>query len=501
MKSSDSLFQLIQSMSPAEKRIFTMDSNRYKDEHKKYVQLYEAYLSLGEFDEIKVRKSMGLEHQQIRFSNLKNHLWEKLQDFLYHHEQGYSIQRECNMMLERAMLLRKRILYKACQTELKKAKKKAREFDLIDAQLNAILIERTLVKRMEKKRLEEKMNLLMDEWKLLTAARKKEEEQILIYDQLSVYMRIEVDGRDSKVGQAVLELLNHPSLDVDHPPKHFHARRWYHLSRSFSYDLLKMVHEEYQEYQKLRQLWEEHPKQIKAFPNRYLLSLCNLLYSIHKNKAYQDFPEALAKIKVVKTVSQDEKLEKFSVYYFYKLIYSLNLSDFNQAIEDIASIKPWLKKYGKSVNDSMRLGIEFNIALTYFFVEDFKQSRTWFRKLIEEAYSDHRQDLQALARVLEIVVLYELGEIEYWPSRVKANQQWLRNRKLFFEFEKTVLRTFRTMSDHLESEWPEDIGKLLAELEDQMQKGQLQNGMEEMIYWCRARISGKTLLEILPSPS
>jgi|GEM_PF-6137438 len=496
MKSSDALFQLIHSMSPAEKRIFAMDSNRYKDDHKKYLQLYEAYLNLKEFDEAKVRKIMGLENHRVRFSNLKNHLWEKLQVFLYHHEQGYSVQRECNMMLDRAKLLRKRTLYKACKSELRKAKKKAREYDLIDEQLNAILIERTLVKRLEKKRLEVKMNDLMNEWKTLTAARKVEEDQILIYDQLSVYMRAEIDGRDPQVHEAVSNLLNHPALSPNHPPQHFHALRWYHLSRAFCFDLLKMTQDEYQEYQELAQLWEDFPKQVKAFPNRYLFSLCNLLYAIHKNQAYEDFPQALAKIKVVKTLSQDEKLEKFSVYYFYKLIYSLNLADFQQAQEDIASIKPWLKKNRLNINDSMRLGIEFNIALTFFFLEEWKECRRWLIKLIDEAKSDHRQDLQALARVLHIVVLFDLGEINYWPNRVKTYQQWLRNRKLFYEFEKTVLRTFRTMGDHLESEWKGDIQELLSSLQDLRAKGIPYNGMDEMIYWCKARINQRPLLEV-----
>jgi hypothetical protein len=235
-------------------------------------------------------------------------------------------------------------------------------------------------------------------------------------------------------------------------------------------------------------LWGSHPEQIEVFPDKYRFSLCNLLHVAAKNGIYVLFPENLKKLKELRTDTKDAALEGFSVYYFYKLVYSLNCSDFAQALEDVKEIEVWMLDNEGKVNDGMRLGIQVNIGLTYMLVGDYATSRLWIDKVVGHAQSEHRMDLQALARILEVVIIFELGEISWCLSRVKASQMWLRRYELLFEFEAEVLRAFRTMCNHAEKYWNQDLRQLLSNLLSLSEKGKESNGLQELILWAKAKL-------------
>ena len=189
MKPSDDLFQLIQRMSPFEKRSFNLYTQRYRDSEKKYLQLFEAIRKQKKYSEEDIKKAVQKEIKPDNFASAKNYLWNLINDFLiFHSQENFQIEK-CRRHLDRAHLLHKRGIVNAAKRELKAGKKIATKYELIQLQIRINQLERNMLKRYQRKKIGEKMRELIGKRVELRRARNALETQNELYDRLAVYMR------------------------------------------------------------------------------------------------------------------------------------------------------------------------------------------------------------------------------------------------------------------------------------------------------------------------
>jgi hypothetical protein len=76
MKPSEDLFDLIQSMSPAERRHFKLNAKRYSavEQEKRYVLMFNAIASQETYDENALRQMLSHEIPKKSFTSWKRHL-------------------------------------------------------------------------------------------------------------------------------------------------------------------------------------------------------------------------------------------------------------------------------------------------------------------------------------------------------------------------------------------------------------------------------------------
>lgn len=488
MKPTDDLFLLIKTMSKSEKRNFKLEGKKYGEDQKKYILLFDLIHDLPEYDESEVRTAVADFISERNFAASKNYLWNLLNDFLLRFHRKQNPHGECQAALERSILLRQRGLYKASLKELKMARKKAESLQFTDLKLLVNKAERDLIKRLKRKKISEEMGSLLKEWEELKRIESVERAQDELYDQLSILMRKDFDRPNEEIKQEVSVLFETGGLQDESLALSFRARRVQLQSLAFCHHFLQDYSAEFKAYADLLDIWEKNPKQIKIQPGNYRFALCNYLHSAFRNANYQRVSLVLNQLKDLPSENADAELEAFTVYSFYQLLLHLNEGNIAPALALAEEIEAGLQYYKGKLNDSVRLGFVMNLCWTYFFAEDHGKALRWVRVVVNGPRSEHRMDVQALSRALEVILLFELGEVELCISRSKANGQWLHAQDRLLDFERLILNTFRTMANHGKGKWKADIELLLDQLKSLKAFGNQSTGLEEVIMWCQAKL-------------
>ena len=499
MKPSDDLFQLIQRMSPFEKRSFNLYTQRYRDSEKKYLQLFEAIRKQKKYSEEAIKKAVQKEIKPDNFASAKNYLWNLINDFLiFHSQENYQIEK-CRRHLDRAHLLHKRGIVNAAKRELKAGKKIAAKYELIQLQIQINQLERNMLKRYQRKKIGEKMRELIGKRLELRRARNALETQNELYDRLAVYMRSNLSQLSATEIDDVESIADHPDLALDNRPEGFNALRFYLQSICFIHHVRRSLKSEFKGYQELYSLWKAHPHQKAELYVEFRLFLCNYLHSAAQNGHYDLFPDILDQLDALPIENEEDEIEAFSVGLFYRHLLAMNNKDLEKALLIGKDVPGKLTRFGDKISDSTRLGFQANLLFTNFLAGNYQEAKTSAIQLQTQALTQHRVDLQGLSRLIEIITTYELvddGQYEYVLSRIKAVSEWLRRHKLANSFEKAVLNHLnRLIQNEGTPKGREILVHLKQEIDSIAVKGHIL-GLEEIHYWTKSKLLGVSISDV-----
>ena len=133
----DNLFDLIKSLSKAEKRNFKLYANRQNGNHEaKFIQLFDAMDSLLEYDEAKIMKRCPV--TKLQLSNMNAHLYNQILVSLRLLNVQHNSILQIREQMDFARILYDKGLYKQSLKELDKAKTMALEYNQYTLALDAI---------------------------------------------------------------------------------------------------------------------------------------------------------------------------------------------------------------------------------------------------------------------------------------------------------------------------------------------------------------------------
>ena len=141
-RNTDELFQLIQSLSKSEKRIFKLHVKRISgSDDLKILALFDALDSMAEYDEEKLlRKNSSIQKQQL--SNIKAYLYKQILSSLTH--SSPDIETQLSEQIIYARLLYNKGLYMQALKMLDKVKLLARTNNQSTYRLQALIFEKKI---------------------------------------------------------------------------------------------------------------------------------------------------------------------------------------------------------------------------------------------------------------------------------------------------------------------------------------------------------------------
>lgn len=499
MKPSDDMFQLIRRMSPSEKRSFSLFTQRYRDGEKKYLLLFEALRKQNVYSEKEVKEAVMGEIKPENFASAKNYLWNLLNDFLIIHAQEQYQFDKCRRVLDRAHLQHKRGIVQAAQKELRNAKKIAEKYEFTGLRLQINRLERNMLKRYQRKRIQKEMEECLGQYEVLKAIRREQEVQAELYDRLAGYMRSNLSQMSPEDVEAVRQIGLDAALSDTSIPKDFGARRLYFQSRCFVFHVLRKLRLEFEGYQRLLELWDKNPHQKKELYVEYRLFLCNYLHSAAHNLRYDLFPDILNQLDALPIDNEEDEIEAFSVGLFYRHLLALNEGKLAKARELLAGVPERMELYGEKMADSTRLGFQANLLFTYFLSGDYQKAGKWAEKLRNHPLTQHRVDLQGLSKVFEVIASYEMvedGQYEHVVSRIRADAEWFRKRDMGQPFERTILNHLsRLIQKGSEREKSAVLKSLLTTL-NEIGPTKAQLGLEEVLCWTQSKLQGRSIADL-----
>ncbi len=493
MKSKTDLFQLIRAMSKSEKRYFTLDAQKSGRKGARYLELFHAINGMEEYDEARLRKNFP--------KNLptdKAYLYEAILRSMRDYRSANSHAARIKELILDAKYLYERGLYDQSEERLNIAKSLAYE---LGDQLSVLELNkehRRLLKDTKRKGYEAELTSLIEEKNQNLLHLEEELSYLDLHDRLLLEIRKSPQRLEATQKATLEQEFSDLMEQTPRAPDTIQGKLRYYQCMALLYQLLDQPDRVYAYYTKIVACWDDSPKYKEEEFYRYILDVSNLLHATFSDQTkFHLMPKLLEKLEQERPTSVHDQKVLFQKSTTYRLVYAINIGDFNQVEKLAANIEKGLKQY--DIGRSSEMTITFNLAILLFMAEKFELCRQWAERIISRTKSDVRKDIQNTARILHLIAVLELDDFE-------ETENALRNTGRYFQKVARELTFYKNLLVHirkLHSDAPSEARKTLLELEKYLQKlrqaqTKIPLGLDElMLLWIESRVKRQSIARIM----
>ncbi len=497
MRPSEDLFQLIQSMSQAEKRQFKRAASRTAPgEAHSYLRLFDYIARQDAYDEAAVKAHFADEAFVRNFSVAKGYLYQSILQSLCSPRKPSSVEMALRRSLDEIEELQRRGLMNQAEKILKKAMPLAKAHQL--SWYTAELIQwQSRLANLPK--LRGGTELLM-EWETQKAEAIQEYgDETQLFALLLRIRRMLIsrpDIRQPETAQRLEELMAHPLLQASPQRLSFFGRIPYHYIHAIYHRLQGDLEGPARHYGDALAVWEDAPIVIQNHPNRYLNSVVQYLDACLRVRWFPEFLRAQPNLERLQTAPLRVQARAFYLGQHLQLRFASNTYQFQLGMDQRETIEKGLVRFQAYLSKNVELTLLFNLASVHFVGEDFSTLIRLANQLLGKPNPALREDIYDALRLMELVAHYERGNVQLVDSLLRSHTRRLKNRSQPYPFEERVLEGIKELARAL----PDDLGEILEKMEGELEQisgGKLGTGQEEMLLWVQARRQGCSIGEVM----
>ncbi|NRA51595.1 MAG: hypothetical protein HRU12_20930, partial [Phaeodactylibacter sp.] len=193
--------------------------------------------------------------------------------------------------------------------------------------------------------------------------------------------------------------------------------------------------------ERLIELMESRPHFLKEDVSEYISALSNLIMSCGRVGDYEALEVYLEKLKQVKPLSQDDELKIHRQYYQNMFSLCIAKGDFKAGM---SALKTHLKEREHFDNALF----ENNTFYYYYFhisfgAEAYDEALSFLNDWLNLDTTVERQDLQGTARILNLIVHFELGNYVLLDSLIRSTYRYLKKRNQLHDVEREIISFIR----------------------------------------------------------
>ena len=446
----DVLFQLIKSLTKAEKRNFKLYATRNQSGiDLKFVQLFDVLDKQKAFDEDLVFKKLPqLKKQQ--FSNLKRHLYKQILASLRLIHAQKNIDIELREQLDYMRILYNKGLFLQSLKLLDRAKQIAKDNHQDILHLEILEFEKMIESRHITRSIGNRAAVLSAESNIRMKAIQGVSHLTNLGLQLySMYIKIG-HVRSAKDVLMIQELFEQKLKEEAAKKRTFFEKVYLCQAYVWYYYILQDFAHCYKYAQKWVDLFKQNPQMIKRDLDLYMRGYNNLLSTLYlsayasKLRFYLEELEAFI-AKKESVFSENSRIIAF--------LY-LNMARFNQYFlegrftDGLAWVgdleQELLQMEAQKEIDSHRILVfYYKIGSLYFSSGNNARAIDFLNKIVQSNVGNLREDIQCYARMLLLIAHYELGNYDLLEYLVKSVYRFLRKMEDLNEVQKEVLLFLR----------------------------------------------------------
>ena len=500
MEHSDSLFRLIKGMSKTEKGYFRRHALSHGKTESNYLKLFDAIGEQPQYAEQEIKNKFKGQLFVRQFSVTKNYLYHLILKSLELYRQAGNIDAQVRSLLNRADILYEKAMYQECAAMLDKTSAPAKKYEIYYAQLQILLLRRTLaVKEMN---FEKIWACEAERAEVLACVNDiKNAEEIHDHAAFDYYKAVKgTKPASSSEKYSAAELLR-----AEQKARTFVARKRLADALIYNYGLSNKKEELYKHARKKALLYVSTSGMIRYDLYGYLVSLNAVIYScsILGKREDQQF-----------WITRLQEAEKFihtkpeSVYHFYLgfhvLHFNNSLGNFKESADFFRqSLKERLETHRKDLNDREFFVLYLNLAITHFGLENFREALAWLNRIKNEVKLVSDPDVMCFYRLFYLIVHFELGHYDLLPYLIKSAYRFILRMSNLSPFQKEWMKFLRTI---LEKEFSRtQLKNYFTEFRDRLQRvhrQELQAQTSEYfdyISWLDSKIEKKSFAEMIKS--
>ena len=501
---TDDLIQLIRSLTRAEKRHFRLFVRRNQSSDEiLFLQLFDVMDRHKEYDEgLILRKLPAIKKSQL--SNLKAHLYKQLLTSLRLLNKNYNEDIQIRETIDYARVLYNKGLYRQSLDILDKAKARALKFKFSSQALEIVEFEKLIEGQYITRSIEGRAEELTESSIHLNRIN----EQTHLFSNLalqlySLYIKVGY-VRNEKDHFFVKEFFQSHLPAVRFEDLEFWGKVYFCQSYVWLYHMTHDFRLSYRYAQKWVDLFDDNEDMISLNLPLYLKGVHNLLGSLFNTMYYDRFVEVLNMLEKLPDrfpIKQEKNTE--GLYLLFRYVHSIEKhyleGTFTEGLSLVPEIIELIESDEYNWDHHRELIFYYRIACLYFGSGDNGRAIDYLNLIINQRNPDYREDIQAFARILNLIAHFELGNAQLVEYQVKSVYRFLAKNKDLQEVQREIFRFLRKTPKMRASELKKEFVRLkekLVKLEnDPFQRRPFL--YLDIISWLESKIEDRNVQDII----
>ena len=284
-------------------------------------------------------------------------------------------------------------------------------------------------------------------------------------------------------------------------PVIWQAKLFFYEMNGHFFGLIGNYHQSYHYRRESLNLFESFPEKKLQLPISFLSVLNNYFMILVPLKKYQEIEKCIAFFRSVgKTQLSAGIREGLFVLYSNILDFYLKRGEFGDGEKLIKEMDPVMEQYQGKISEKMEIAIFINSAIIYFGAGNFSSSLYLLNKIFSIDSSNHRKDIVCFARILNLIIHFELGNVDMLEYVVKSTYRFLYKKGGLYKFETAILHFIKNKisKSFNDKELKQAFSELKEELEEIVKEPLEQKALAsfDFICWLESKIENRPFREI-----
>lgn len=493
---SDKLHRLVRSLTPAEKRYFRIFIRGKTDRDSKYLYLFEL-LEKNETIEEEVLRKKIYKSQVVegkKFTELKAYLYDLILKCLQSYEEQRSVSYRLNHLLQSVTVLFNRGLYEDCKEMLGKAIKIAKRYESFPHTLEILRWEKQLAyvqmdvnflhQHLERLQYEEER--VQTQLRNVTAYRKA-------FFQVYTAIKREAQHREANRMTQLKAIL---AQDIFKNPDLADS----HTARVYYYRTLNLYHYATQENARfyetgiqLLALLEAQAHFLQENLSDYIAALSNLILSCGLMGKFEEVRICLDKLRRLTPNTKDDRQKIHRQYYTNLFAFCTYTGAFEEARQEMEQCR----KDAEGLDQHSYETVSFinQYCIICLGCGDYNSALDYLNQWMSAPRSVEREDLQSLARILSLILHFEMGNHVLLDSLLRSTTRFMQIKNRYYELER---RFIQGIAEALKWASPREQQVVFQKMKTDLQTPQMGAmartllQMFDLDAWLESKISGRT---------
>jgi hypothetical protein len=435
------LYQLVQSLTPSEKKFIRRQLSKYELEQTKELLLFDLFNQQTE----PADKELKIAYQQKKYSPEylsadKNKLYEAVLEGLSDLNAAYSNEISANDGLQKAIVLYEKKLFEQCIKQIQKVKKQAYIFELWGLYISLLHLEQRCHRVLFQFDLAE--CLMQEEIEIFGKQQLLNQYASIHYESISFRVKIGKARSGEQVTdfEKLIEQLTKLEKSDDFYPQ------FNRLESFCNYYFVKdELQSEMSANSELISLMQNNPWYIEDNPLNYIAVRTRLL-GIQRRLSPELFWESLPSFRLLpKQLSKQKQTAEVNVFIFshtFELDQLLLEKNWNRAFQLIEPVEKGIEKYREQIDANWLVSAVFRFAYASIFSANYERALDYILKLLNDFPATLRPDLNKVGLLLQILLHYELGNYRLLPSLIANAKYHLKKNDQLYGCENLLLAFF-----------------------------------------------------------
>lgn len=501
MAKDSKVFSLIKELSMSEKRHFKIFAEKHViGEQNNYITLFNTLDKEIIEDDDKILKKLEKKGYPTAYISAdKNYLYQLILKSLTHFHAGRNTKIQVQELLIQTEILYQKGLYDQCYKLVQKATKLADKLEDPQVILECNNWTRKVLGPIKGA---EAVYNTIKEAKQIASHTVEELDYLDLYYQTFILREKIRRSRDGETIEKLESLMKHELLNEKKPESLFATVKYHQTWAQYHY--IQSNHsEEFKHCNDLVEAIESNEFYLKNYPFDYLAHKSRQL-SVAKFADKANFPQLLKEFRKLDGSNHTTSKERynFQVEYYAsmsELAFCIYEEKYQLIYDRIDDIRKDVKQFDRFMKNSAKLTFHYLFAYIYVAVGEPKKALKEVNTIINDYKVEDRPDLFHFARLLNLIVHFELENVSLIPYLHKSTENFFKKNDTLYPFEHLIMKFFKNVTEDKNSKMLQDDLQALLNKMNTLKRGS-SNTAASLYFniekWIESKVSGKKMMEI-----